>query len=195
MKKMKITFSILLMLASQIANAQDVPFIGEIKLFAGNYKTNGWLKCEGQILNIAQNVALFSIIGTTYGGNGTTNFALPDLRGRAPIGAGAQGPGLDQVALGQKSGVESNSLTVANLPAHTHSINVSTANGTSGDPSGNFFAFSGAVDKEYNSAHSNQTLNAASVSNTGAGTPLGNMQPSLVLTYWIAIQGIFPSQN
>src|SRR5689334_10336146 len=106
------------------------PFIGSIVLFAGNFEPRGWAFCQGQLLSIAQNTALFSILGTTYGGNGQTTFALPDLRGRAPVGQG-QGPGLPLVQLGQQGGANTVTLTVPNLPAHNHLINCDNSGQTS----------------------------------------------------------------
>src|SRR5215207_9632471 len=104
------------------------PFIGEIRMFGGNFAPRGWAFCEGQLLSIAQNTALFSILGTTYGGNGTTTFALPDLRGRVPIQPG-QGPGLSPYTLGQMSGQENVTLLITNIPAHTHTLGASGGQG------------------------------------------------------------------
>src|SRR5580698_9602625 len=113
------------------------PLLGAIFIFAGNFAPRGYQLCQGQLLSISQNTALFSILGTTYGGNGTTNFALPDLRGRAPIGQGA-GPGLSPVTLGQQGGNQNVSILASNMPAHNHLVNVSTVPATQASPSNNF---------------------------------------------------------
>ena len=118
-----------------VAEAAYEPFIGEIMLFAGNFAPRNWALCNGQILSIAQNTALFSILGTTYGGNGQTTFALPDLRGRVPIHAG-QGPGLTNRTLGENGGEEAHVLTSAEMPMHTHGAVVTSSNGTSASPAG-----------------------------------------------------------
>src|SRR5437899_12703586 len=115
------------------------PFIGEIVMFAGNFAPRGWAFCNGQILSIAQNTALFSILGTTYGGNGQTTFALPDLRGRVPMHPG-QGPGLTNHTLGEVAGSETTTLLSSNMPQHTHALNCNSAAGTQPSPSSGFLA-------------------------------------------------------
>ena len=191
MKKILFVISILLFSFIHKSNAQGDQLLGEIKLFAGNFAPLGWMKCEGQILNIAQNTALFSILGTTYGGNGTTNFALPDLRGRIPIALG-QGPGLSSYSLGQQAGVSANTMSVSTMPAHTHQVAVSSNAGNSSTPVGNYPAHSGATDKEYTNT-SNSTAASNAVGTVGSGTSFTNMQPTLGLTFIIAVQGIFPN--
>jgi microcystin-dependent protein len=178
---------------SESANAQD-PFIGEIRMFAGNFAPRGWAKCEGQLLAISQYSALFSILGTTYGGDGRTTFALPDLRGRVPMHYGL-GPGLSSYTQGQSGGSETNMLAVANLPAHNHSINAVTADGNTSVPGGNLPAGTKLLDKEYSDATATTTMNATMVSSTGGGQAVNNMQPFLTVTYIIALQGIYPSRN
>ena len=178
---------------SESANAQE-PFIGEIRMFAGNFAPRGWAKCEGQLLAISSNTALFSILGTRYGGDGRTTLALPDLRGRVAIGSGT-GPGLTPRSLSQRSGSETNMLTVANLPAHNHSINAVTADGNTSVPGGNLPAGTKLLDKEYSDATATTTMNATMVSSTGGGQAVNNMQPFLTVTYIIALQGIYPSRN
>ena len=178
---------------SESANAQD-PFIGEIRMFAGDYAPRGWAKCEGQLQQISQNNGLFSILGTRYGGDGRTTFALPDLRGRVAIGSGS-GSGLTPRSLSQRSGSETNMLTVANLPAHNHSINAVTADGNASIPGGNLPAGTKLLDKEYSDATATTTMNATMVSSTGGGQAVNNMQPYLTVTYIIALQGIFPTRN
>jgi microcystin-dependent protein len=169
------------------------PFIGQITLFAGNFAPRGWAFCDGQILFIAQNTALFSLLGTTYGGDGRTNFALPDLRGRAPVHMG-QGPGLSLYVLGQVGGTENQTLTVNQIPAHAHTTQVfsNTDPATSTTPTNTFLANSGEVPIYANS--SNQTLAGPTTGSSGANQPFNNVQPYLALNYIIALQGIFPSR-
>ncbi|MGS2741046.1 phage tail protein [Sinomicrobium sp. M5D2P17] len=169
--------------------------IGVIKLFAGNFAPRGWAFCNGQLLAIAQNQALFSLLGTTYGGDGRTTFALPDLRGRVPVHAGnSQGPGLQDVRLGEASGTNTNTLTIMNIPRHNHPVMASNQPGTTGDPSNSFPANSGATDKEY-SGNANITMNVQMTGMTGGGQPVNNMQPYLGLNYIIALYGIYPSRD
>lgn len=170
-------------------------FLCEIRLFGGNFAPRGWAFCNGQLLPLSQYQAVFSILGTTYGGDGRTTFALPDLRGRVPIHAGSsRGPGVDEVRLGESSGSNTNTLLIHNLPAHNHLIAASSQPGTSGDPTNNYPANSGATDKEY-SENANTSMNAQSTRLTGGGQPINNMQPYLGLNYIIALQGVFPSQD
>lgn len=168
----------------------QTPYIGEIKMVAFNFAPNGWAKCEGQLLPISQNQALFALLGTTYGGNGTTNFALPDLRGRVPVGTG-QGPGLTPRAIGETGGSENNTLVTSNLPPHNHAILAETGLGTTSVPTGAFLANTGSVDREYATTN-NTTMGSTGV--TGSAAPVNNMQPYLSVTYIIALQGIFPTQ-
>jgi microcystin-dependent protein len=167
------------------------PFIGEIFIVPYNFPPRGYTFCAGQILPIAQNTALFSLLGTTYGGNGQTTFALPDLRGRFPIGAGP-GPGLSSVNLGEVGGNETASLTSAQMPAHGHLASATQATGTTTRPSGKFPAAGAAV---YGDATDGSTLNPAFVQNSGGGQPVGIRPPYLGLNYIIALEGIFPSRN
>lgn len=194
----KITLCLVLLFSCLMATksfAQD-GYIGEIRMVGFTFEPRGWAFCDGRLLPIAQNTALFSILGTTYGGNGTTTFALPDLRGKAPIHVGAsQGPGLSPVSLGQISGQETVTLTQQNLPAHFHLINATTADGTSGNPSGNIPANTKLLDKEYSNAASNTLMNPAMVLPTGQNIPFNNMQPYLGMNYVICLQGIFPPRN
>jgi len=178
---------------SESANAQE-PFIGEIVMFGGDFAPRGWAKCEGQLLQISQYSALFSLIGTRYGGDGSTTFALPDLRGRVPMHYGL-GPGLSTYIQGESGGTETNMLTVANLPAHNHSINAVTADGNTSAPGGNLPAGTKLLDKEYSDATATTTMNATMVSSTGGGQAVNNMQPYLTVTYIIALQGIYPTRN
>lgn len=167
------------------------PFIGQIIMFAGNFAPHGWAFCDGQLLPIAQNTALFSILGTTYGGDGATTFALPDLRGRVPIHPG-NGPGLSPYQLGQKGGAESVTLTTQNLPSHTHSFVASTAQASSREPAGMVPA---ATEQEnsYHDATNLSPMSGSAIQPTGNGVAHSNIQPFGCVNYIIALQGVFPS--
>ena len=169
-------------------------YIGEIKMMACNFAPTGWAKCEGQLLPINQNQALFSLLGTTYGGNGQTTFALPDLRGRVPMHYGT-GPGLSTYVQGQSGGSETNTITVSQMPAHNHTIGANTADGNQNDPTGSYPANTKLLDKEYTTVAPNTTMNAAMVGVTGGNQPVNNIPPYLTVTYIIALTGIFPPQN
>ncbi len=168
--------------------------IGDIKIFAGNFAPKFWALCQGQLVSIASNSALFSILGTTYGGNGTTNFALPDLRGRVPIGWG-NGPGLTGVSLGDMSGTENTTLSVANLPSHTHTLNAKAGVGSQAAPGGNILAASDQRNSQYTNAAADTNLSGGAIGSTGSGTGHSNMQPSLGMNFIICLQGVFPSRN
>lgn len=168
------------------------PFIGEIMLFAGNFAPRGWAFCDGQILSISQNTALFSLLGTTYGGNGVTTFALPDLRGRAPVHFG-QGAGLSSYVLGQKAGVEAVTLGVNEIPAHTHQAFADANNGTTDSPVGALPARNPAGMPVYGTT-ANAAMAAGHLATVGGGQPHTNLPPYLVLNYCIALTGIFPSR-
>jgi microcystin-dependent protein len=176
------------------------PFIGEVILFGGNFAPQGWAFCHGQLLSISQNTALFSLLGTTYGGDGQTTFALPDLRGRAPIGAG-QGPGLNNRMLGSSGGEETHTLQVNELPPHDHAIQLelfaSSSPAHRRSPDGAALAATNgeAVYSEPSnlSPMSDDALDGT-VANTGQGQAHNNMSPYLALNYIIALQGIYPSR-
>ncbi|GAB1309574.1 tail fiber protein [Urechidicola sp. KH5] len=185
-----------LLLAASFTNevqAQE-PLLGEIKMFAGNFAPRGWALCNGQLLPISQYSALFSILGTTYGGDGRTTFALPDLRGRAPIHSGT-GPGLMTKTLGQKGGQENVMLTIANLPSHTHDVRAVAEEGDSSLPKGKLLGSTQTGNDAYSNYSPNATMNKAMISNTGGGQQVNNMQPYLTVNYIIALQGIYPSRN
>lgn len=171
--------------------------LGQIVQFAGNFAPRGFMSCEGQILAINTNTALFSLLGTTYGGNGQTTFALPDLRGRTIIGAG-QGPGLQNYVLGQKSGVESMTLLTSNMPAHNHVISLQCDNENSGEtnPEGHYL---GTSNSTIYSAASTQGVSMAPQNNAasivGSGMPFSILNPYLAMMQVIATQGVFPSRN
>jgi microcystin-dependent protein len=167
------------------------PFIGEIKMFAGNFAPRGYAFCNGQLLSIAQNTALFSILGTTYGGNGQTTFGLPNMQSRVPIHWG-QGPGLSPYSLGELAGDESVTLLSTQMHAHSHVVNASNA-ATSKNPSGNVPGFT-AAGSSYNPT-ANVAMNPAMVANAGGSQPHTNIQPFLCVSFIIAMEGIFPSRN
>jgi len=178
-----------------VAKADGDPFLGEIALVPYNFEPRGWAFCDGQLLAISQNTALFALLGTTYGGNGQTTFALPDLRGRTPIHAGGgPGPGLSQYLLGQTSGVESVTLSTNQMPTHNHVLNANSANGTSDTPANGVMGKNASGVPQY-SAASNAAMAAAAIGNAGGNQAHENRPPSLGLNYVIALQGIFPSRN
>lgn len=164
------------------------PYVGEIRLFAGNFAPAGWLFCHGQLLAISENETLFQLIGTTYGGDGESTFALPDLRARIPL---HQGNG---VVLASQGGVESVTLTVQQVPAHTHPLQASTAVATQAAPAGNVPAQSTAADL-YIADTPHAGLAASTVGPIGGSQPHENMQPFLGLNFIISLFGIFPSQT
>jgi microcystin-dependent protein len=175
-------------------------YLGEIRMFGGNFAIQNWAFCNGQIMSIAQNSALFALIGTTYGGDGITTFALPDLRGRLPENQG-QGPGLPPVVLGERAGVEYVTLTPSNLPSHTHSLNATLTDVSSPSINGNVLPgkpTSGA-DPFFYTAPGTPSPNMVMLPPTacaisGGNQPHSNMMPSLCVTFIIALQGIFPSR-
>ena len=175
------------------------PFIGQITMFAGNFAPRSWAFCDGQLLAISQNQALFSILGTTYGGDGRTTFGLPDLRGRVAMHPG-NGPGLSSRRLGEKSGVENVTLTENQVPSHSH---VATANavapaGDSNDANNNFWADdAGTSSGTYHAGPANITMNAGAVqiAPAGGGQSHANVQPFQCVNYIIAMQGVFPSRS
>jgi len=178
-------------------------FIGIIKLFAGNFAPRGWAFCDGSLLSVAQNTALFSILGTTYGGNGTTTFALPDLRSRAAIGKG-QGPGLQAYPLADKGGVESVILTTLQMPMHTHTLNASTAPGAVEVPTseavlavatGATGTGEGVTVSSYVNGNANTALNPTAIGMVGGSQPHENRSPYLALNYIICVEGIFPPRS
>ena len=174
------------------------PFIGQVMMFGGNFAPRGWAFCDGQLLSIQGNEALFSILGTTYGGDGRTNFGLPDLRGRAPVHAGGgAGPGLTPRRLGDRGGAESVTLTSAEMPAHSHDVNCAGVQGTQGTPVGNFLAGDrDGADDVYHDALSNPArMNSNALSSVGSGGAHENMAPFLAINYVIALQGIYPSRS
>ena len=174
------------------------PFLGMIIIVPYNFSPRGWAFCNGQILPIAQNTALFSLLGTTYGGNGQTTFALPDLRGRVSNSSG-QGPGLSSYDLGQVGGTESETITINQMPAHNHQVACLNGGAASSvKPSGKFVGKLN-VPTDVNAvvwADTSDSLMApTSITNTGGSQPISLLQPYLTLNYCIALEGIFPSRN
>lgn len=170
------------------------PFLGEIRFVGFNYAPSGWAFCAGQILQISQNIALFSLLGTTYGGNGTSTFALPNLQGRLALGQG-QGTGLSAYALGQMGGDETVALTAAQLPAHTHGIAAGSGLGTTNDPTQGVFAKPKIVRGGNLYAPSGGALAAAdTLAVAGAGAGHENRMPGLALYAIIALQGVYPQR-
>jgi len=173
------------------------PLIGQIIMFAGNFEPQGWAFCNGQLLPIAQNTALFSILGTTYGGNGTTTFGLPNLQGRVPMHWG-NGAGLTPRSLGETAGEENVTLLAAQMPAHTHSLAANSSNGDQPSPSSNVPAVvndGGRTQYPGYSSTPNATMAQAAISITGGSQPHDNLQPFQCVSFIIALTGIFPSRN
>ncbi len=169
------------------------PFVGEIRMFAGNFAPRGWAFCDGQLLAVSQNDALFSLLGTIYGGDGRTTFGLPDVRGRLPVHAGT-GPGLSARRLGAKGGGETVTLTTNQLASHTHDFNANKASATVVAPAGKVVAKGEAVAFLSNVAQ-NTDLASNMVANTGGSQPHTNLMPALCVNYIIALFGIYPSRT
>jgi microcystin-dependent protein len=177
-----------------VANVEGTsPFLGEIEMVGFNFAPTGWALCEGQLLPISQYAALFDLLGTIYGGDGVSNFALPDLRGRVPVAMG-QGSGLSNYSIGQLGGTENVTLITNQMPAHTHAANASTSNGTSATPSGNFPAVNNEGIQHY-AAASNGTMNSAAIGTAGGSQPHNNVQPYLCINFIIALEGVFPTRS
>ena len=170
------------------------PFIAEIKIFAGNFAPRGWAFCNGQLLPISQNTALFSLIGTIYGGDGRTTTALPNLQGRAPMHPG-NGPGLSNRNLGQKGGVETVTLTENQMPAHDHNFRATTSPATSHTPTTTASLARSSGGFAYNTETPDQPLNEDALNETGGTQPHNNLQPFMTLNYIIALVGIYPTRN
>jgi microcystin-dependent protein len=175
------------------------PYLGAIFMFAGNFAPRGFQLCQGQLLSIQQNTALFSILGTTYGGNGTTTFQLPDLRGRVPVGEGS-GPGLTPVVLGQAAGAQNVTILTSNMPAHSHSLMANNNPAVAGDPTNAVLANSGnsqsgGLPVYLTATAPNATMSPQSIGTAGGSAPVSIQNPYLGINYIIAVQGIFPSRN
>jgi microcystin-dependent protein len=166
------------------------PFVAEIRVFASNFAPRGWAFCDGQLLPIAQNTALFSLIGTIYGGDGRTTTALPNLMGRAPVHPG-RGPGLSQRRLGEKAGTESVALSETELPSHTHQLTGTEEDIDGTSPVGNYLA----TGNDQYSATDGSTLSDASLQDAGGSQSHNNMQPYLTMNFIIALVGVYPSRS
>jgi microcystin-dependent protein len=167
----------------------STPYLGEIRLFAFGFPPRGWLPCDGRLLSINVNQALFSLLGFAYGGDGRTTFALPDLRGRIPVHFGVT------PALGTKAGVETHALTVNELPSHSHPVVASSMLPNRPGPAGNMWANGGGAIPYADAAAANATMAGAAVTPAGGGQAHPNLAPFLVLNFCIAVQGIFPSPS
>lgn len=170
----------------------STPYLSVIQVFAFDFAPRGYATCSGQLLLIAQNTALFSLLGTTYGGNGTTTFALPDLRGRYPMNWG-QGPGLPNVNLGEVSGEENHTLILSEIPTHSHQAIASNNTATQTYPPNNLWA-KGGSDAGF-STSTNNTMSAQAVAIAGGSQGHNNRSPYLTVNYCMTLQGIFPSRN
>jgi len=175
------------------------PFMAQISIFAGNFAPRSWAFCDGQLLPISQNQALFSLLGTTYGGDppgaGQTTFALPDLRDRAPVHPGP-GPGLSTRTLGEKGGAETTALTAEQIASHTHTLLASTTSATGGTPTAGASLAEAQGGKPYGSAESLGAMDASAIdARWSLDAPHNNMQPFLAVNFIIALQGLYPSRN
>lgn len=162
------------------------PFLAEVRMVGFNFAPRGWAFCDGQILPISQNQSLYSLLGTTYGGDGRTSFALPDLRGRTPIHVGASH------GLGEKGGEESHTFSVAEMPQHRHAVQASSSNADAPIPAGNVLA---AANNLYHGTTNTTGLRSGTIAPAGGGQAHENMQPFLAVSFCIALQGLFPSRN
>lgn len=170
------------------------PFVGEIRMFAGNFAPRGWAFCDGQLLAVSQNDALFSLLGTIYGGDGRTTFGLPDLRGRLPIHSG-HGPGLSERRLGAKGGAENVTLTVNQLPSHGHPLNVSTEPANLPNPGSQAFIGTSNVIELFSGEIQESNLNSETVTKVGGSRSHTNLMPFLCIHFIIALVGIYPSRH
>jgi microcystin-dependent protein len=173
------------------------PFVAEIRIFAGNFAPTGWALCDGQLMPISQNTALFSLLGTTYGGDGKSNFALPNLQGSAPMQQG-QGPGLSLRDLGEMGGEQTVTLLQSEMPAHNHSVSsTANANGTTPVPTGSAWSKSVHIRTQVPlySATAGAQMSPFAITIAGGNQPHNNMMPFLVLTFIIALQGVFPARS
>lgn len=165
------------------------PFLSEVRIMSFVFAPKGWALCNGQLLPINQNQALFSLLGTTFGGDGRVNFALPDLRGRTPIHVGSGH------TLGERGGEQAHTLSIAELPQHVHTANATTSAATTNNPGSGVMLAQSTASSLYGSASNLQAMAPAAISNTGGSQAHLNMQPFLTLSFCIALQGIFPSPN
>jgi len=177
-----------------VASAGQTPFIGEIRFVGFNFAPRGWAKCDGQLLSVSSNEALFSIVGTTYGGDGRTTFGLPDMRGRTPVHQGS-GPGLSTYRLGQKSGTEKITLTTNQLPSHSHTAKGVSTSARSTNSTNSAIARTRSNLKAYDNSTPNIALNSTTVGQTGSSSQVNNMQPYNTMYCIIALVGVYPSRS
>lgn len=172
------------------------PYLGQVYLVGYNFAQRGFAFCDGQLLPISANSALFSLLGTTFGGDGVTTFALPDLRGRTPIGRG-HGPGLSVRSMGQRGGLEDNTLTVAEMPSHNHAptLHAELNPPATASPAGGMLSLTNIYAPVDTSEDVQMASNAIRSNNVGGNLPVNNMQPFLVMNYEIALQGLYPSRS
>ncbi len=180
------------------AAADSNPFVGEIAATGIGFCPEGWAPAAGQLLAISQYEALYTLYGTTYGGDGVSTFALPDLQGRIPVGTGA-GVGLQPRVLGQKGGYESVTLTTNQLASHSHAVNATNSDGTFAGPGGKLLAAAptggSGTETIYSDQPANRTMSSQMIASTGQGLPISTQDPTLVIRYCVALQGIFPTQS
>lgn len=190
-----VAMAILLGMPSTALAAAE-PFLGEIMMTGANFCPRGWANLDGQLLQISQNTALFSLLGTTYGGNGRTTFGLPDLRARVPLHLG-QGPGLTIRSQGAKGGAERHWLKISEMPQHQHALNGSTGGGKEQSPTGNLLGKQAQRNRIYTPAGTGPLtpMHKSVVGPTGSGHPHNNMQPFLAIRFCIALQGVYPSRH
>ncbi|PQA90343.1 phage tail protein [Chryseobacterium shigense] len=196
MKNLILAFTLLVSGAfTSSLKAQMDPYLGQIIFVPYNRTPIGWADCNGQLMSIAQNQALFSLLGTTFGGNGTTNFALPDMRGRVPISYGMGVGSANNYVVGQTGGSESVTLTQQEMPSHSHTVNAVTSEGNQNVPTNSLPADTKLLDKEYSDAAANTTMKSTMINPTGGNQPHENRSPFLTMRCIIATQGVYPSFN
>ena len=170
------------------------PYVGELRMFAGNFPPAGWEFCSGQLIAISENPTLFSLIGTTYGGDGQNTFALPNLMGRIPIHMG-QGPGLSNRIISETGGFEEVTLTISQIPNHSHQMLATGNAASSSNPANNVFAVTSGFDAYFDGQDANNNLTASVINPTGGSQPHENMQPFLCISFIISMFGLFPSPS
>jgi microcystin-dependent protein len=196
MKKLVLGGALLMgILLSSLVKAQGSdPFLGQIAFVPYNFVPKNWAACNGQLLPISQNQALYALLGTMYGGNGTTNFALPDMRGRVLVHEGQAPGGPTNYTMGQNGGTESVTLLVTQMPAHSHTVNAVSTEGNQNSPTDNLPADTKALDKEYSNANGNATMKSTMINPSGGNQAHENRPPFITLKCIISLTGIFPSQ-
>jgi microcystin-dependent protein len=195
-RSLLLLIAVAFLICSPAAHAQATDaFIGQILMVSFQFAPRGWALCNGQILPIEQNQALFSLLGTTFGGDGIRTFALPDLRGRVPIHQGTDPATGTSFILGQTGGEEQVTLTISQIPTHTHSLSAESAVGNSNNPSGNVWGAQSRLDVYSSSSSADVAMSSSSISGTGGNLPHDNHSPYLTINYIIALTGVFPSRE